>query len=315
MRENILRIKENMKKVIIGKDEVMDRILTALLSGGHVLLEDLPGTGKTVLAKSLAKSMNGEFRRVQFTPDLLPSDVTGLHYFNQKEGEFQFREGPVFTQILLADEINRTSPKTQSALLESMEEKNVTVDGVTHPLPSPFICIATQNPLGASGTHPLPESQLDRFMIQLSIGYPSCEDQIKILNARRYTNPLHEIKPVCDAKSLMQVQDYLSAIKVTEDIMRYAIRLCEETRVHPFVELGISPRGVIALIRMAKANALVEQRNYVVPEDVQSVYLDVCVHRLVLRPQALIEGVNKVQILQGILEKVKPPVTIGGKLS
>ena len=219
------------------------------------------------------------------------------------------------TNLLLADEINRTSPKTQSALLESMEEKNVTVDGVTHPLPSPFICIATQNPLGASGTHPLPESQLDRFMIQLSIGYPSCEDQIKILNARRYTNPLHEIKPVCDAKSLMQVQDYLSAIKVTEDIMRYAIRLCEETRVHPFVELGISPRGVIALIRMAKANALVEQRNYVVPEDVQSVYLDVCVHRLVLRPQALIEGVNKVQILQGILEKVKPPVTIGGKLS
>lgn len=268
-----------VKKAFMGKDEIIRKVLMTIYAGGHILLEDCPGVGKTTLVLAFANALG------------------------------------VMCHLLLADEINRTSPKTQSALLESMEEKNVTVDGVTHPLPSPFICIATQNPLGASGTHPLPESQLDRFMIQLSIGYPSCEDQIKILNARRYTNPLHEIKPVCDAKSLMQVQDYLSAIKVTEDIMRYAIRLCEETRVHPFVELGISPRGVIALIRMAKANALVEQRNYVVPEDVQSVYLDVCVHRLVLRPQALIEGVNKVQILQGILEKVKPPVTIGGKLS
>lgn len=304
-----------IEKVIIGKREVVERVLMAILSEGHILLDDVPGVGKTTLAVTCSVVMGVQYQRMQFTPDVVPSDIVGFSVYNKATGGFDYKPGVVMTNLLLADEINRTSPKTQSALLESMEEKNVTVDGVTHPLPSPFICIATQNPLGASGTHPLPESQLDRFMIQLSIGYPSCEDQIKILNARRYTNPLHEIKPVCDAKSLMQVQDYLSAIKVTEDIMRYAIRLCEETRVHPFVELGISPRGVIALIRMAKANALVEQRNYVVPEDVQSVYLDVCVHRLVLRPQALIEGVNKVQILQGILEKVKPPVTIGGKLS
>ena len=283
-----------VKKAFMGKDEIIRKVLMTIYAGGHILLEDCPGVGKTTLVLAFANALGLDFKRIQFTTDTTPSDITGFSMFNRVNNQFEYHSGAVMCHLLLADEINRTSPKTQSALLESMEEKNVTVDGVTHPLP---------------------ESQLDRFMIQLSIGYPSCEDQIKILNARRYTNPLHEIKPVCDAKSLMQVQDYLSAIKVTEDIMRYAIRLCEETRVHPFVELGISPRGVIALIRMAKANALVEQRNYVVPEDVQSVYLDVCVHRLVLRPQALIEGVNKVQILQGILEKVKPPVTIGGKLS
>lgn len=283
-----------VKKAFMGKDEIIRKVLMTIYAGGHILLEDCPGVGKTTLVLAFANALGLDFKRIQFTTDTTPSDITGFSMFNRVNNQFEYHSGAVMCHLLLADEINRTSPKTQSALLESMEEKNVTVDGVTHPLP---------------------ESQLDRFMIQLSIGYPSCEDQIKILNARRYTSPLHEIKPVCDAKSLMQVQDYLSAIKVTEDIMRYAIRLCEETRVHPFVELGISPRGVIALIRMAKANALVEQRNYVVPEDVQSVYLDVCVHRLVLRPQALIEGVNKVQILQGILEKVKPPVTIGGKLS
>lgn len=237
-----------IEKVIIGKREVVERVLMAILSEGHILLDDVPGVGKTTLAVTCSVVMGVQYQRMQFTPDVVPSDIVGFSVYNKATGGFDYKPGVVMTNLLLADEINRTSPKTQSALLESMEEKNVTVDGVTHPLPSPFICIATQNPLGASGTHPLPESQLDRFMIQLSIGYPSCEDQIKILNARRYTNPLHEIKPVCDAKSLMQVQDYLSAIKVTEDIMRYAIRLCEETRVHPFVELGISPRGVIAFV-------------------------------------------------------------------
>ena len=202
MRENILRIKENMKKVIIGKDEVMDRILTALLSGGHVLLEDLPGTGKTVLAKSLAKSMNGEFRRVQFTPDLLPSDVTGLHYFNQKEGEFQFREGPVFTQILLADEINRATPRTQSSLLECMEERQVTIDGETRKLDEVFFVIATQNPIESSGTFPLPEAQMDRFFMRVSIGYPSLQDEMDILD--RYCGeqkPMESVVPVCSAEA------------------------------------------------------------------------------------------------------------------
>ena len=314
MNDKVQEILNEVGKVIRGKDEAIELVMTAMLAKGHILVEDVPGVGKTTLAVAFSRAMELTERRLQFTPDVLPSDVVGFNMIGA-DGEFQYKPGAILCNLLLADEINRTSTKTQSALLEVMEEGQVTVDGVTRQLPNPFIVVATQNPVGSAGTQMLPESQLDRFMIQLSIGYPSCEDQIKILNARRYTNPLHEIKPVCDAKSLMQVQDYLSAIKVTEDIMRYAIRLCEETRVHPFVELGISPRGVIALIRMAKANALVEQRNYVVPEDVQSVYLDVCVHRLVLRPQALIEGVNKVQILQGILEKVKPPVTIGGKLS
>ena len=312
---NALNVIDEVKKAVIGKDSCVEMVMMAILARGHILIEDIPGVGKTTMALAFSRACAMSQNRVQFTPDVLPADITGFSIYRKDTGKFEYQPGAVMCNLLLADEINRTSPKTQSALLEVMEEGNVTVDGITREVPKPFIVMATQNPIGSSGTQMLPESQLDRFMIQLSIGYPSCEDQIKILNARRYTNPLHEIKPVCDTKSLMQVQDYLSAIKVTEDIMRYAIRLCEETRVHPFVELGISPRGVIALIRMAKANALVEQRNYVVPEDVQSVYLDVCVHRLVLRPQALIEGVNKVQILQGILEKVKPPVTIGGKLS
>ena len=315
INEKALAVTAEVSKAVLGKPEVVLKIMMAILARGHVLIEDIPGVGKTTLAQAFARAMDLTQNRVQFTPDVLPSDIVGFSLYQKETGKFVYHPGAVMCNLFLADEINRTSARTQSALLEVMEESAVTVDGVTRVLPQPFTVFATENPVGSVGTQMLPESQLDRFMIQLSIGYPSCEDQIKILNARRYTNPLHEIKPVCDAKSLMQVQDYLSAIKVTEDIMRYAIRLCEETRVHPFVELGISPRGVIALIRMAKANALVEQRNYVVPEDVQSVYLDVCVHRLVLRPQALIEGVNKVQILQGILEKVKPPVTIGGKLS
>lgn len=295
-----------VKKAFMGKDEVIRKVLMTIYAGGHILLEDCPGVGKTTLVLAFAKALGLDFKRVQFTTDTTPSDITGFTMLNMATNDFEYHSGAVMCNLLLADEINRTSPKTQSALLEAMEENNVTVDGTTHALPSPFICIATQNPLGASGTHPLPESQLDRFMVKLSIGYPSCEDQMKILNANRYTNPINDIKTMGDAQSIVQVQDYLSSVRISEDVMRYAIALCEETRVHPLVELGVSPRGVIALTRMSKANALVEQRNYVVPEDVQSVYKDVCAHRLVLRPQAVVEGVSRNDVLDGILKKVKP---------
>ena len=270
MRENILRIKENMKKVIIGKDEVMDRILTALLSGGHVLLEDLPGTGKTVLAKSLAKSMNGEFRRVQFTPDLLPSDVTGLHYFNQKEGEFQFREGPVFTQILLADEINRATPRTQSSLLECMEERQVTIDGETRKLDEVFFVIATQNPIESSGTFPLPEAQMDRFFMKLSMGFPSKEEELAILDRFQIEEPLKTLEPVCTREEILEAMEEIRKIYVHPEIKEYLVDLAEASRQDGELLSGVSPRGTLALFKGIRAYAWLKGRDYVVPEDVKA---------------------------------------------
>lgn len=228
--------------------------------------------------------------------------------WNRKTGEFEYRDGAANCQLLLADEINRTSPKTQSALLEVMEEHTITVDGETHALPAPFICIATQNPLGSAGTQALPESQLDRFMVSLSIGYPSLEDQMKIISAQRYINPLDELHAVTTAKNVIEVQNFLSSVTVRDEMLRYAIELCEKTRSHPLVELGISPRGVSALVRMARASAVLHERNYVIPEDIQSVFLDVCAHRLVLRPQARVDGVGAKDVLEGILGEIRPPV-------
>lgn len=270
MRENILRIKENMKKVIIGKDEVMDRILTALLSGGHVLLEDLPGTGKTVLAKSLAKSMNGEFRRVQFTPDLLPSDVTGLHYFNQREGEFQFREGPVFTQILLADEINRATPRTQSSLLECMEERQVTIDGETRKLDEVFFVIATQNPIESSGTFPLPEAQMDRFFMKLSMGFPSKEEELAILDRFQLAEPLKTLEPVCTREEILEAMEEIRKIYVHPEIKKYLVDIAEASRQDGELLSGVSPRGTLALFKGIRAYAWLKGRDYVVPEDVKA---------------------------------------------
>lgn len=295
-----------VSKAFIGKNEIVKKVLMTIYAGGHILLEDCPGVGKTTLAVAFSKTLGLSSKRIQFTPDTLPSDITGFTVFNRETNHFEYRDGAANCQLLLADEINRTSPKTQSALLEVMEEHTVTVDGETHVLPSPFICIATQNPVGSAGTQSLPESQLDRFMICLSIGYPSLENQMRIINAQRYSNPLSDVRPVTNAQNLLEVQNYLTSVRVADSVLSYTIRLCEATRVHPLVELGISPRGVSALVKMARAGAVLRERNYVVPEDVQSVFFDVCAHRLILRPQALVDGITARDILAEILQQIKP---------
>lgn len=306
MQEKIKEILDQIETVIVGKNEVMERILMAILAGGHVLMEDVPGVGKTTTAMTFARVLGLETRRVQFTSDTMPSDIIGFSVYDKDTGKLVYKPGAVMTNLLLADEINRTSPKTQSALLEVMEEHTITVDGETHALPAPFICIATQNPLGSAGTQPLPQSQIDRFMVSLSIGYPTLENQMKIINAQRYSNPLEEIRAVTNAQNLLEVQNYLTSVRMTDGVLAYAIRLCEQTRSHPLVELGISPRGVSALVRMARAGAILRERNYVVPEDVQNVFVDVCAHRLALRPQARVEGVAAKQVLEEIMAKIKP---------
>lgn len=295
-----------VSKAFIGKNEIVKKVLMTIYAGGHILLEDCPGVGKTTLAVAFSKTLGLSSKRIQFTPDTLPSDITGFTVFNRETNHFEYRDGAANCQLLLADEINRTSPKTQSALLEVMEEHTVTVDGETHVLPSPFICIATQNPVGSAGTQSLPESQLDRFMICLSIGYPSLENQMRIINAQRYSNPLSDVRPVTNAQNLLEVQNYLTSVRVADSVLSYTIRLCEATRVHPLVELGISPRGVSPLVKMARAGAVLRERNYVVPEDVQSVFFDVCAHRLILRPQAQVDGITVRDILAEILQQIKP---------
>ena len=298
-----------ISKAFIGKEEIVRKVLMTIYAGGHVLLEDCPGVGKTTLALAFSKVLGLSSKRIQFTTDTLPSDITGFTMFNRETNKFEYREGAANCQLLLADEINRTSPKTQSALLEVMEEHTITVDGNTHVLPLPFICIATQNPAGAAGTQPLPESQLDRFMVSLSIGYPSLENQMKIINAQRYQNPLADLKPVTNAQNLIEIQNYLSSVKIADGVLAYAISLCEATREHEMVELGVSPRGVAALVKMAKADAVLQERNYVIPEDIQDVFPDVCAHRMILRAQAQVEGVTAKEILASVQKQIKPPAS------
>ncbi len=295
-----------VSKAFMGKEEIVKKTLMAIYAGGHVLLEDVPGVGKTTLALAFSKAIGLEYRRIQFTTDTLPSDITGFTIYNSQSGKMEYKEGAANCNLLLADEINRTSPKTQSALLEVMEEHSMTVDGVTHKLPVPFICIATQNPVGTIGTQRLPESQMDRFMIRLSVGYPDEESQMEILKARRHANPLEQIQVATTRESILEIQRYLNSLHVSDDILRYAIHLCEATRENAMVELGISPRGIYALIQMAKANAILESRSYLIPEDVQNVFVDVCAHRLLLSTQARIEGLTEEKILEEILMNVKP---------
>lgn len=305
--EQSKQIIAEINKAFIGKNDIVEKVLMTIYSGGHVLLEDCPGVGKTTLALAFARVLGLDSKRIQFTPDTLPSDITGFTMFNRETNRFEYRDGAANCQLLLADEINRTSPKTQSALLEVMEEHTVTVDGETHVLPTPFVCIATQNPLGSAGTQPLPESQLDRFMVCLSIGYPSLENQMKIINAQRYHNPLSDLKPMTNAQNVLEVQNYLTSVRVEDGVLAYAIRLCEATRNHPLTELGVSPRGVSALIRMSRACAVLAGRNYVVPEDVQKVFQDVCAHRIVLKPQARVDDISERELLEDIMGRVKPP--------
>lgn len=296
-----------VNKALIGKQEVVEQALMAIYAGGHILLEDVPGTGKTTLALALSKCLDLDYKRVQFTPDTMPSDITGFTMLNRKTGEFEFNWGAVNCNLLLGDEINRTSAKTQSALLEVMEELAVTVDGVSHPVPKPFICIATENPVGSAGTQPLPDSQIDRFMVRLSIGYPSTADQVNILKAKRYANPLDDIKAKISRDNLLEIQNFLGNVQVTDTVLDYIVRLCEQTRDMELVELGVSPRGVIALTRMARACALIRERDFVSPEDVREVFKATCAHRLALKPQARIESVTAEDILDQVMEIVPAP--------
>ncbi len=303
-KEKLAAIKNNIEQVIVGKSEIIDKILTALIAEGHVLLEDVPGTGKTVMAKTLAKSIDAEFSRIQFTPDLLPSDITGLNYYNQKEGAFVFRKGPVFCNILLADEINRATPRTQSSLLECMEEKQITVDGETRILKQPFFVIATQNPVETAGTFPLPEAQLDRFLMQISMGLPQREEEMQIVNRFIRNNPLAEIKPVIKKADLLDLQKAYKEIYIHPVLLDYLVRIVEESRTLKSAALGVSPRGTLAFVRAVQAYALIQGREYVIPEDIQILAVPVLAHRIIL--QGGMSGGSKAVIKQ-ILSAVSVP--------
>lgn len=298
---------QEIRKVFIGKDEIIEKVLMAIYAGGHILLEDAPGVGKTTLALGFSRALGLSYKRIQFTPDTMPSDITGFSIYNKNTGELEYKPGAADCHLLLGDEINRTSPKTQAALLEVMEEGSVTVDGVTHVLPKPFICIATQNHYGAVGTQALPESQLDRFMIRLSIGYPGRDSQVQILKNRRGIGDLDLVQTRMSRDDVKEIQGYLYSVKIVDDILYYITDLCEATREDPMVELGVSPRGVNALTQIVRARAVLKERDYVIPEDVQAVFADVCAHRLIMRPQAKIEGITPDDVLQRVMQRVAQP--------
>ncbi|MBQ6026303.1 MAG: MoxR family ATPase [Lachnospiraceae bacterium] len=306
MSEQTDRIKNSIKLVIHGKDEVIDMVLCAILAKGHILLEDIPGVGKTTLVTALAKVMSLDYKRIQFTPDVLPSDLSGFTMYDKNTGEFSFREGAVFTNLFLADEINRTSPKTQSALLEVMEEQNVTVDGVTRNLPTPFFVIATQNPVGASGTQKLPESQLDRFMIRLTMGYPDHNSAIDILRGDSH-EIVANLNPCVSRDELLQMQRQAEAVETSEAILSYIVQLTEVTRDNDLYSLGLSPRASIAMLKMARARAFTLDRDYVVPEDVKAVYFAIANHRVILSTKAKATGYTLEMALAKSFDSVKMP--------
>jgi MoxR-like ATPase len=302
------KVKENVEKVIVGKGDVVELAIVALLCEGHVLIEDIPGVGKTVLAKSIARSLGCTFHRIQCTPDLLPSDITGTYIFNQKTSDFEFRPGPIMAQIVLTDEINRTTPRTQSALLEAMQERQVTAEGETKLLPRPFMVLATQNPIEQEGTFPLPEAQLDRFLIKIKIGYPSKEDDKLILSRFRQDDPLEELKPVVAAAELMRMQAACRDVHVSADVEDYIIRLVHATREHPSIQLGASPRAMLALYHTSQVMAALRGRAYVIPDDVKYLTTVTLSHRIIPKAESSLRGSTAEQALQEIIDKVPVPV-------
>lgn len=300
-------ITEEVGKVILGKQEVIAKVLMTILSGGHILLEDVPGTGKTTMALAFSKALGIDYRRIQFTSDTMPSDVVGFSLYNKEKNAFEYVPGAVMTNLLLADEINRTSSKTQSALLEVMEEGHVTVDGTTHPMPQPFVVIATQNPVGSAGTQLLPQAQLDRFMIRTKMGYPDFAEQVSILKDRHTDNPLNHVQAVTTREELLEMKRECTAIYVADPVYEYVTRLAQATREHAMITLGISPRGALAICRLAKSYAYMAGRDYVVPEDVAAIFPDVCAHRLVMSPKARMSQTSAEDVLRELLEKTAMP--------
>jgi MoxR-like ATPase len=307
------KIVQNVEKVMVGKNEVVRLAVIALISQGHLLIEDAPGLGKTMLARSLAKSINCSFKRIQFAPDMLPGDITGVSIFNQKVGDFEFRPGPVMAQVVLADEINRATPKVQSALLEAMEERQVTVDGVTRKIPLPFHVLATQNPIEYEGTFPLPEAQLDRFILRVNIGYPSPAEEVAIIERQQYVHPIEEIEPVVNADDVLMLQRAVRQIFVDDLVKQYIVALVGATRQHPSLYLGSSPRGSLALFRTAQARALLEGRDYVLPDDVKVLAVPALVHRTLVSPAGQSQGKDGPTSIAEILDTVPVPGTQPGR--
>jgi MoxR-like ATPase len=301
------KIADNVEKVIVGKHDVVQLTVIALLCEGHLLIEDVPGTGKTMLAKSIARSLGCNFRRIQFTPDMLPSDVTGVSVFNQKTREFEFRPGPVMAQVVLTDEINRATPKTQSALLEAMEERQITVDGVTYPMEQPFLVLATQNPIEYEGTFPLPEAQLDRFMMRVNLGYPGDKDEIVMLDRQQHSHPINHLKQVVSSEELVDAQRNIRDVYIDDLVKEYIVRLVKTTRKHPDVYLGASPRGSIALYKTGQARAAIQGRDYVLPDDIKALAMVTLAHRLIISPSARIKNVDPRAVIQEIMDSTPVP--------
>lgn len=311
LQAKAVAISEEVKKVIIGKDPIIDRLLIAFLARGHVLLDDIPGVGKTTMALAFSRAMNLNHQRLQFTPDVLPTDVTGFSIYNKDTDSFSYKPGAAICNLFLADEINRTSSKTQSALLEIMEEGKVTVDGVTRDLPKPYIVIATQNPIGSIGTQMLPESQLDRFMVKVSMGYPDVESEYQILKSKQNRNPLDSVNQVATAEDIVAMQQIAEEVFVSDAIYHYIAELAEATRNNPMLELGVSPRGSISTARLARAHAFISGRNYVIPDDVAAVFHDAAGHRVILSPKARVNGTTVDDVLNNILKTVPLPQIVG----